>query len=150
MSRSFKPTSRLLKPADFKNVFNRAVISSDRLFRVFACVGSATRSRLGLAVSRKVDRRAVVRNRIKRIIRESFRHQYPVGNQCSSGEDNYAEGTRNGQDYVVVASPPSASADNEQIRESLSRHWQKVDLKLKNRAAQANNETRNNSSNPDG
>ncbi len=31
-------------------------------------------ARLGLAVSRKVDTRAVVRNRIKRALRERFRH----------------------------------------------------------------------------
>lgn len=30
--------------------------------------------RLGLAISRKVARNAVARNRIKRVIRESFRH----------------------------------------------------------------------------
>jgi ribonuclease P protein component len=30
--------------------------------------------RLGLAISRKAARNAVVRNRIKRVIRESFRH----------------------------------------------------------------------------
>lgn len=30
--------------------------------------------RLGLAISRKVARTAVARNRIKRVIRESFRH----------------------------------------------------------------------------
>ncbi|MCR6664163.1 MAG: ribonuclease P protein component [Luteimonas sp.] len=34
--------------------------------------------RLGLAVSRKVDPRAVVRNRIKRALRERFRHLRPV------------------------------------------------------------------------
>ncbi len=31
-------------------------------------------ARLGLAVSRKVDRRAVARNRIKRALRDEFRH----------------------------------------------------------------------------
>ncbi|TXH74185.1 MAG: ribonuclease P protein component [Lysobacteraceae bacterium] len=34
--------------------------------------------RLGLAVSRKVDSRAVVRNRIKRRLREYFRRQRPI------------------------------------------------------------------------
>jgi ribonuclease P protein component len=31
--------------------------------------------RLGLAISRKVARTAVARNRVKRVIRESFRHR---------------------------------------------------------------------------
>jgi ribonuclease P protein component len=37
-------------------------------------------ARLGLAISRKVARTAVARNRIKRVSRESFRHrQYELG-----------------------------------------------------------------------
>ena len=41
-----------------------------------ACIGCAMRSaaRLGLAVSRKVDPHAVGRNRIKRMLRDEFRH----------------------------------------------------------------------------
>ena len=35
---------------------------------------SIDQPRLGLAISRKVARNAVARNRIKRVIRESFRH----------------------------------------------------------------------------
>lgn len=33
-------------------------------------------SRLGIVVSRKVDKKAVIRNRIKRHIREIFRHEH--------------------------------------------------------------------------
>jgi ribonuclease P protein component len=44
-------------------------------------------ARLGLAVSRKVDKRAVGRNRIKRVLRDCFRHCRGLA----------------GGDYVVVA-----------------------------------------------
>ena len=57
--------------------------------------------RLGLAVSRKVDTRAVGRNRIKRSLREQFRH-------CSGA---LAPGA-----YVVVARKPAATMPNAQLR----------------------------------
>jgi ribonuclease P protein component len=56
--------------------------------------------RLGLAVSRKVDPRAVGRNRIKRILRETTRRLRP---QLAGG------------DYVVVARPSAGRADRDQI-----------------------------------
>lgn len=127
---SFGRQSRLLKPADFKYVFDHAVVSSDRLFRVFARAGTTPQTRLGMAVSLKVDQRANVRNRIKRVIRESFRHRYPVGGEDAGGDVN-----QHGRDYVVVAAPPSAEAANSQIRNSLSKHWQTLDQKLGNDAS---------------
>ena len=56
--------------------------------------------RLGLAVSRKVDRRAVGRNRIKRVLRETFRHQ----------RGSLADG-----DYVVVARVGAAGLSTAQL-----------------------------------
>ncbi len=41
---------------------------------VLATPNQLQHARLGLAISRKVARNAVARNRIKRVIRESFRH----------------------------------------------------------------------------
>ena len=62
-------------------------------------------ARLGLAVSRKVDRRAVGRNRIRRVLREHFRllrAGLPAG------------------DYVLVARPPAAGATPDALREACS------------------------------
>ena len=60
--------------------------------------------RLGLAVSRKVDKRAVGRNRIKRVMREMFREYRAVLQMA---------------DYVVVARPGAAALDHEQLRNTL-------------------------------
>lgn len=60
--------------------------------------------RLGLAVSRKVDRRAVGRNRIKRIMRETFR----------THRDRLADG-----DYVIVGRIGAARLDEPQLRAAL-------------------------------
>jgi ribonuclease P protein component len=70
-SSAFPPEARLHVPAEFKACFESGQRLSSRYFRVHYRLAGA--ARLGLAVSRKVDRRAVVRNRIKRIARDSFR-----------------------------------------------------------------------------
>lgn len=67
----FPPSARLHVPAEFKACFESGQRLSSRYFRVHYRFADA--ARLGLAVSRKVDRRAVVRNRIKRLARDSFR-----------------------------------------------------------------------------
>jgi ribonuclease P protein component len=120
---SFPRRSRLLKPAEFKRVFNQPVVSSDRLFKVFARPGTASWCRIGMAVSRKVDSRAVVRNRIKRVIRESFRRNYRPAD----------EGTKPGKDIVIVASPAAARAAGGELANSLSEHWRTIDRKLEKR-----------------
>jgi ribonuclease P protein component len=47
---------------------------NNRWLTVLATPNQLQHPRLGLAISRKVARTAVARNRIKRVIRESYRH----------------------------------------------------------------------------
>ena len=63
-------------------------------------------SRLGLAVSRKVDPNAVGRNRIKRVLRDAFRHLRP---QLRPGA------------YVIVARAAARQADNVALRDCFDR-----------------------------
>jgi ribonuclease P protein component len=65
----------------------------------------ADSARLGLAVSRKVDPRAVGRNRIKRILRDAFRRRRA---ELPSGA------------YVVVARPAARTTDATALRAALS------------------------------
>jgi ribonuclease P protein component len=67
---------------------------------------SDARPRIGFAVSRKVDKRAVVRNRIKRVAREFFRQQRAV---LPPG------------DYVFMGRREAAQATTQQLREDLMR-----------------------------
>jgi len=70
----FNKYQRLRKPREFTQIVkSKPVVCNDRFFRVLSQKGSSG-LRLGLAVSKKVDKRAVERNRIKRNIREVFRH----------------------------------------------------------------------------
>ena len=66
--------------------------------------------RLGLAISRKHCRGAVARNRLKRVVRESFRQ---------------ASDKLGGLDIVVMNHPPAARASNKALFDSLRKHWQK-------------------------
>jgi len=68
-----------------------------------------------MAVSRKIDRRAVGRNRIKRVVRESFRRW------CAApvGADRHF-------DVVVMPRPRAAQTGNADLARSLARLWRQV------------------------
>ena len=104
--------ARLLKAADFNRVFDQAMRSSDQYFTVLARLNDTGFPRLGLAISKKRAILAVSRNRLKRLIRESFRHKQQ-GLCCA--------------DFVVLAGHKSGSASNSRLIQSLDKHWQKLD-----------------------
>ena len=62
-------------------------------------------------MSRKVDPHAVGRNRIKRVLRDAFRH---------------ARGQLGPGAYVLVARPPAAKADNHALRAAFLRLLQRA------------------------
>ena len=93
-------SARLLAPAAFQKVFAHGRRIAGRCFQLHVLHDGET-PRLGLAVSRKVDRRAVVRNRIRRIAREAFRHARP---QLAPA------------DYVLVARREAAAAGRAALR----------------------------------
>lgn len=109
-SQRFRRRQRILTGADFSRCFAGRRKLASRYFRLhWLDTGSA--SRLGMAVSRKVDKRAVVRNRIKRGIRESFR----------LGPFRLAGG-----DAVVVARREAASASAADLRRDLDQLWRRA------------------------
>jgi ribonuclease P protein component len=65
---------------------------------------TAPQPRLGLAVSRKVDKRAIARNRIKRVLRETFR----------ALRGHLPDGA-----YVLVARPAAARQHNKALAADL-------------------------------
>lgn len=109
---SFKRTSRLLNAGDYKQVFNNArlkVSTPELLF--LATRNQSPHARLGLVIAKKHVKLAVRRNRIKRIIRESFRHE----------QDSLA-----GLDIVVLARKGLDTLDKPQLHHSCQQLWQQL------------------------
>lgn len=78
---NFEKFRRLRATSDFQRVFRRRRSVADDLIILYGRENGRTYSRLGLSVSRKIGG-AVIRNRWKRIIRESYRQlhsQLPIG-----------------------------------------------------------------------
>ena len=105
--------AKLLKAADYNHVFDKPVRSSDRYFIVLARPNELLHARLGMAFSKKKVKRAVTRNRLKRISRESFRLTEEKFNA----------------DFVVLAGAQCVKATNQQLFHSLEQHWQLLNKK---------------------
>jgi ribonuclease P protein component len=98
----------LLLAAEFSRIFRDGRRRVDRFFAVIAAPRTdGDGSRLGLAISRKALPRAVDRNRIKRLVRDSFRHT-----EFSTDVD-----------VVVVARAGLRGASRRAVRDSLVAHF---------------------------
>jgi ribonuclease P protein component len=62
-----------LKRADFTRLYRLGRRAKGRWLTVVVLENELGRARLGLSVSKKIARRAVDRNRVRRILREAFR-----------------------------------------------------------------------------
>jgi len=108
MGENFPRTARLLSGREFQRVFDHRKACSNPLFRIHHAPAEA--ARLGLAVSKRVSPKAVVRNRIRRQIRESFRLKRAELAPC---------------DYIVLARPAAATATSTEVRTALDQLWQR-------------------------
>jgi len=108
----FEPRHRLLKGSEFKAVFDCRKRFHCTFFSFHLMPNQADCHRLGLAVSRKVSKKAVDRNRIKRQVRESFRHFIGINQQTALFLD-----------IVVVAKPAAASVVKSLLRAELDGAW---------------------------
>jgi ribonuclease P protein component len=68
-----RPCERIRNDARFAEIRSRGVRAGDDLLFVRALGNDLSRSRLGLAVSRNAGR-SVIRSRLRRMLREAFRH----------------------------------------------------------------------------
>ena len=106
----FSRLQRLTSPKEFGQVFAQRTRSSDKYFTVLSSPNKLSNARLGLAISRRVDKHAVGRNRLKRIAREVFRRDLslpPI-------------------DLVVLANRAAPTAGNALLRDSLERHFRRL------------------------
>ena len=111
----FSKTNRLQQAAEYQNVFERPVKAADKYFTVLAKLNSGHEPRLGLAISKKNVRHAVARNRLKRLVRESFRNHKTELMKL---------------DVVVLAKTAATNVDNLTLLNSLSVHWKTLNRKF--------------------
>lgn len=107
----FTRRARLLKPDEFKFVFENGRREHTPLFTAVAANGSAGQARLGLAIAKKSIALASDRNRIKRQIRESFRQNQERLPQV---------------DIVILAKTAAVNEPAAQIRQQLERLWTRL------------------------
>jgi ribonuclease P protein component len=103
---------RLTGPAEYQRVFDQCRCkASNRWMTVLATPNGRGTARIGLIISRRTARKAVARNRIKRQIRESFRH-------WQSRLDKL--------DIVVIGRSGIALQSNRVLAQSLERIWRRL------------------------
>jgi ribonuclease P protein component len=68
-----KKELRIRKQKDFENVFDKGFYSADRFLTLKVIENKMSYSRFGFVVSKKVSKKAVDRNRVKRLMSEIIR-----------------------------------------------------------------------------
>ena len=103
---------RLLSAEDYRNVFNDVTCKvSNRHILLLARESNTQHARVGLVVAKKNVRKAVERNRFKRLVRDSFRlHQHNL----------------EPLDIVVLSRPGIAELDNQTIFNQLEKLWHRL------------------------
>lgn len=109
----FPPTARLRQSAEFRLVFRggRRYVRSG-LVVIARCTAHDT-ARLGLAIAKRRIPRAVDRNRVKRVVRESFRNW-----RLNLGRF----------DIVVLARSGTSGMSNQRLFEQLSGIWAEIQV----------------------
>lgn len=108
---SLPRTARLLKAGDFAALRGNSKRISARHFLAEFSPNVQPTCRLGQAVSRRVSKRAVDRNRIKRLARESYRH-VRGGLPCV--------------DILLIARSSAVNTPSSELRADLESLWKKL------------------------
>lgn len=101
----------MLTPAQFKTVFSNPIKASSAEITLLAIPNSEQHPRLGLTVAKRYVKRANQRNRIKRIIRDSFRLQ----------QHNIPH-----LDIVVLVRNGVMEMENAEINQLIEKLWRKL------------------------
>lgn len=100
-----KKAYRIKKNEDFQLVYQRGKSFANRQFVIYILKKSNQKNfRIGLSVSKQIGT-AVVRNRVKRLIRETF-HQLK-------------EDLPNEYDFVIIARKPAAAMNFHEVKKSI-------------------------------
>lgn len=107
----FSRELRLLTPSHFTYVFDNATPAVSPAFTLLARHNTADTPRLGITLSKKRVRKAHDRNRLKRLIRESFRHRKQALPNV---------------DIIVVGKSGADKLTNQEVFALLDKQWKKI------------------------
>ncbi|MBD7976636.1 ribonuclease P protein component [Pseudomonadaceae bacterium Sa2CUA2] len=112
VSRSFSREKRLLVPRQFKAVFDSPTGKvPGKHVLLLARANGLDHPRLGMVIGKKSVKLSVERNRLRRQIRETFRH----------AQDHLA-----GWDIVVVVRKGLGDLDNDELAEQFVKLWKRL------------------------
>ncbi len=106
----FRRTRRLVKKSEFNHVFNKAQKISWGYVTLLYKPNLLSHARLGFAISKRFAAQAVVRNRIRRILKESFRVQTQLP----------------AYDLVVLLNKTCNKQNVDSIQNNIEQLWQKL------------------------
>ena len=110
-SYTFTRELRLLTPAQFKSVFSNPIKASSAEITLLAIPNTEQHPRMGLTVAKRFVKRANQRNRIKRVIRDSFRlNQHDIPHL----------------DIVVLVRNGVMEMENAEINKLIEKLWRKL------------------------
>lgn len=110
----------MLTPENFGNVFKDPLRAGSPYITVLAKDSNLDFPRLGMIVPKKALKRAVWRNRAKRIIRENFRK---------------SRAALANLDYVCIVKADVLKLNNREIGALLAKLWKKISILSKKQAA---------------
>ena len=122
MNFQFEKTLRLLNAGEYQAVFDESrlkVSSAEILF--LARKNDLDRPRLGLVIAKRNVRLSVQRNRVKRNVRETFRHY---------------QHSLKGIDVIVLARRGLDQLDNKQMQDVCTQLWQQLEKRAEKRFRQ--------------
>lgn len=112
--KSFTRQVRLTQAKQYRYVFAKAKRFGNRSMTILVRENEITHPRLGLAIAKKCAKRAVDRNRIKRLIRESFRHHQLILPNI---------------DIIIMCRPLILQQSNDEISQQLQKQWRYIKFK---------------------
>lgn len=109
---------RLTEDKDFQTVYRRGRYNATALFSVNALPNKFGRTKIGIVVNKKVSKKAVERNAVKRQVREIVRDLLP--------------GIQKGQNIVITVRLAALRADYKIMEKDIITSFKKLGLLVEN------------------
>ncbi len=110
-STGFSRQQRIRKKNDFQTLFNQPYRTGSENFLALWKKGKFSFARIGIITAKKIAKKAVDRNKIRRVIRESFR---------------LAKNQLNNIDLIIIARHECGKLDQIALRKETDHLWKKL------------------------